>query len=126
MQMLGNFAGRCERKGEFLWLCPGLLIISISEKYLSFSIFRQNTIGDKWRILGKITKNNLRFVSITKQVQVVDRLRSLRHNLNLSQASFAAKLGVSVRTVNRWENGHAYPSKMALKLLEDMMNQHHE
>lgn len=62
-------------------------------------------------------------MSITKQVQVIDKARSLRQQLNLSQASFAAKLGVSVRTVNRWENGHAYPSKMALKLLEEMLNQ---
>ncbi|MFP4298914.1 MAG: helix-turn-helix domain-containing protein [Spirulinaceae cyanobacterium] len=62
-------------------------------------------------------------MSITKQAQVIDKARSLRQQLNLSQASFAAKLGVSVRTVNRWENGHAHPSKMALKLLEEMLNQ---
>lgn len=62
-------------------------------------------------------------MSITKQAQVIDKARWLRQQLNLSQASFAAKLGVSVRTVNRWENGHAHPSKMALKLLEEMSNQ---
>lgn len=60
---------------------------------------------------------------VTKQAEVVDLARSLRQKLNLSQASFAAKLGVSVRTVNRWENGHAHPSKMALRLLEEMVNQ---
>jgi putative transcriptional regulator len=62
-------------------------------------------------------------VSTLKQDQIIDMARSLRQHLNLSQASFAAKLGVSVRTVNRWENGHAQPSKMALKLLEEMLSQ---
>lgn len=45
-------------------------------------------------------------------------MRELRQQLNLSQEKFAAHLHVSVRTVNRWENGHATPSPMALNLIE--------
>ncbi len=45
----------------------------------------------------------------------------LRQQLNLSQEKFADELGVSLRTVNRWENGRAVPSQMALKLIEKML-----
>lgn len=47
----------------------------------------------------------------------------LRSQLNLSQEKFAAQLGVSFKTVNRWENAHTLPSPMALKLLKDLSGQ---
>ena len=39
----------------------------------------------------------------------------LRAILNLSQAALAELLGVSFTSVNRWENGKANPSPMALE-----------
>lgn len=48
-------------------------------------------------------------------------VRELRQHLNLSQERFAANLGVSFKTVNRWENGHSTPSPMALKLIKDQL-----
>lgn len=50
-------------------------------------------------------------------------LRQLRSQLNLSQEKFAAQLGVSFKTINRWENGHSTPSPMALKLLSHLLTQ---
>ena len=35
--------------------------------------------------------------------------------LNLSQEKFAAQLGVSFQAVNRWENGRATPSPLAME-----------
>ena len=52
------------------------------------------------------------------QPQIGKLIRDLRHQLELTQEQFAAELGVVFPTVNRWENGHAQPSPMALKLIE--------
>jgi DNA-binding transcriptional regulator YiaG len=38
-------------------------------------------------------------------------IKDLRTQLGMSQQAFAASLGVSFATVNRWENGKAKPQK---------------
>jgi len=43
--------------------------------------------------------------------------------LALTQAQFAARLGVTYRTINRWENQRAKPSPMALKLIHERLKQ---
>lgn len=43
--------------------------------------------------------------------------------LGLSQRKFAAQLGVTFPTLNRWEKGHATPSPLALKQIEALLNQ---
>ena len=53
-----------------------------------------------------------------KQPQVGKLIRELRQTIGLTQEEFAAEIGVVYPTVNRWENGHAQPSPMALKLIE--------
>ncbi|XHX75861.1 MAG: helix-turn-helix domain-containing protein [Stenomitos frigidus ULC029] len=50
-------------------------------------------------------------------------IRELRQQLDLSQEKLAVKLGVSFRTVNRWENGHAVPSALAFKQIEGLLHQ---
>lgn len=40
-------------------------------------------------------------------------IKNIREYLKLSQADFAEKLGVTFATINRWENGHAIPTKLA-------------
>jgi transcriptional regulator with XRE-family HTH domain len=42
-------------------------------------------------------------------------IRDLRHKLGLTQEQFAAKVGVTFSTVNRWENGKSQPSPLALE-----------
>ena len=43
-----------------------------------------------------------------------DRLvRKFRQRLAMTQEEFAHCLGITVSTVNRWENGHSKPSKLA-------------
>ena len=44
-------------------------------------------------------------------------LGDIRRQLALSQEDLARQLGVSFATVNRWENGHSRPSKLALAQL---------
>jgi transcriptional regulator with XRE-family HTH domain len=40
-------------------------------------------------------------------------VKSVRQNLNISQERLARDLNVSFSTINRWENGHTGPSKLA-------------
>jgi DNA-binding transcriptional regulator YiaG len=37
----------------------------------------------------------------------------IRRQLALSQEDLARQLGISYATVNRWENGHCIPSRLA-------------
>ena len=48
-----------------------------------------------------------------KTENIPELIKSVREQLHFSQEDFARELGVSFATVNRWENGKAYPSKMA-------------
>ena len=41
------------------------------------------------------------------------QIRDLRRKLNMTQEEFAHALGITVSTVNRWENSHSEPSKLA-------------
>ena len=41
-------------------------------------------------------------------------IRKLRTTLGLTQEQFAAKIGVTVSTVNRWENSKGKPSPLAV------------
>ncbi|HQT95255.1 MAG TPA: helix-turn-helix transcriptional regulator, partial [Thermoanaerobaculaceae bacterium] len=46
------------------------------------------------------------------------RVRKLRGRLGLTQAQLAEKLGVSFASVNRWENAHSTPTRLAWQKLE--------
>jgi len=47
-------------------------------------------------------------------------IRTLRQTLGLTQEEFAHRLGITVATVNRWENGHNSPTRLARKALYDL------
>nr|WP_290225185.1 helix-turn-helix transcriptional regulator [Trichocoleus desertorum] len=57
------------------------------------------------------------------QTELADLVRETRQRLELSQAKFAAKLGVSFQSVNRWENGRTKPLPIALKQIEHLLHQ---
>ena len=44
-------------------------------------------------------------------------IKALRKSLKLTQAEFADKLKVQVRTINRWENARSKPSQLARRQL---------
>ena len=48
---------------------------------------------------------------------------ALRQSLNMTQEEFAHAIGVTVSTVNRWENGHVEPSRLARKAMENLAHQ---
>ena len=45
--------------------------------------------------------------------QMSELVRALRRELKMTQEQFAHELGITVGTVNRWENGRFRPSKLA-------------
>lgn len=67
-------------------------------------------------------------MTVTKPLSITQPLvgqliRELRLELGLTQEQFAAELGVVFPTVNRWENGRAQPSPLALKQVERMLQE---
>jgi DNA-binding transcriptional regulator YiaG len=51
-------------------------------------------------------------------------VRAVRRELKLTQEEFAHQLGITVGTVNRWENGRFRPSKLARATLIDFALKH--
>ena len=49
-------------------------------------------------------------------------IRNLRQNFGMTQEEFAHEIAVTVSTVNRWENAHAEPSKLAWKAIQELAN----
>lgn len=47
-------------------------------------------------------------------------IKQIRTYLNMSQTEFAEQLNVTFQTVNRWENGHALPNKLAQSKMFDL------
>ena len=61
----------------------------------------------------KASELNLR----TRELKEPSSAKEIRSKLNLSQAAFAALMGVSLRTVQDWEQGRRKPSGPAKSLL---------
>lgn len=57
------------------------------------------------------------------QVDMPRLVRELRERTGLTQEKFAARLGVTFPTINRWENGRARPSPLALQRIKDLLRQ---
>lgn len=52
--------------------------------------------------------------------EVVVDIAELRRKLNMTQEQFARELGVTVGTVNRWENGRFRPSPLAERAIKKL------
>jgi DNA-binding transcriptional regulator YiaG len=57
------------------------------------------------------------------RLQPGSAISDLRRSLNMTQEEFAHAIGVTVSTVNRWENGHIEPSRLARKAMEALAAQ---
>lgn len=56
--------------------------------------------------------------SVVREQPIVNEAIEARQNVGLSQREFAEILGVSVRTLQAWEQGKRHPSKAASVLLK--------
>ena len=68
------------------------------------------------RQAGKIRRGQLR-ASRTTNITATD-VRSIRHKLGKSQSEFALMIGVSVATLQNWEQGRRKPEGPAQALLK--------
>jgi putative transcriptional regulator len=50
-------------------------------------------------------------------------IRKRRIALGLTQEQFAAKIGVTFSTVNRWENDKTMPSPLALRRIKELQKE---
>ncbi|MBD2517323.1 helix-turn-helix transcriptional regulator [Nostoc sp. FACHB-973] len=64
-----------------------------------------------------------RSLLVAKQPNIGKLIRALRQELNLSQEKFAAEFGVTFPTINRWENGRATPSPLAMQRISTLLNE---
>lgn len=58
-----------------------------------------------------------------KQPVIGQLVRELRQTLKLTQEKFAAQLGVTFPTINRWENGRSLPFPLALRQIDSLLQQ---
>ena len=49
-----------------------------------------------------------------------NQIKELRNAMGLTQEEFAHQLGVTLCTVNRWENNKVTPSRLAVKQLQGL------
>ena len=61
-------------------------------------------------------------MSKIEESELARKIRELRSKLGLTQEQFAAKVGVTFSTVNRWENGNGKPSPLAMRQIEELMD----
>ena len=55
-------------------------------------------------------------------IRVGNQITCLRKQNKLTQEDLAEKLGVSVQSVSKWENGHSLPETASLPLLAKLLN----
>ena len=56
--------------------------------------------------------------------EMSDFIRRLRRELGMTQEELAHALGITVGTVNRWENGRFRPSKLARATILEFARRH--
>jgi putative transcriptional regulator len=59
--------------------------------------------------------------ALNTQADIPRLVRALRGRTGLTQEKFAAKLGVTFPTINRWENGRAKPSPLAMQRIAELL-----
>jgi putative transcriptional regulator len=64
-----------------------------------------------------------RRIALNARLNVPRFVREIRKRTGLTQEKFAARLGVTFPTINRWENGRARPSPLALQKIEELLKE---
>lgn len=59
---------------------------------------------------------------LNSEEEIAQHVREIRLEMGFTQEQFAAKLGVSFVTVNRWENKKTLPSPLAIQNLQKLLS----
>ena len=62
-------------------------------------------------------------MATTVRTMTGSEVKTLRVSLGMTQEDLAHELGVTVSTVNRWENGHTRPSRLATAGLDRLASE---
>lgn len=65
---------------------------------------------------------NVKRPLVIKQPQIGKLIRELRLETGLTQEQFAAHLGLTYSSINRWECGRSKPSPLAMQKVDGMLN----
>lgn len=90
-----------------------------SQTDLPWRLKRQAT-----RRVQKATRNKGQEASVIMSKNSGLSIRDMRNRLSMTQEEFAHALGITVSTVNRWENGHSEPSKLARATITRLAGNH--
>lgn len=60
-------------------------------------------------------------IALNEKSSPEDLIREVRDRLGLAQEKFAAKPGMTLPTINRWENGRTKPSPLAIQGLRGLV-----
>ncbi|WP_211248519.1 helix-turn-helix domain-containing protein [Desulfobulbus elongatus] len=112
--------------------CRGEFEIAVSHenfrKDFKVELDIRNPMGviscDKSGIMKSVastSEDSARRNPLDEQYSMARLVRELRELTGLTQEKFAAKLGVTFPTINRWENNRAKPSPLALEKIENLL-----
>jgi DNA-binding transcriptional regulator YiaG len=110
-------SGKNPNRGGFFQVFRKRIVIN-SQKNLTYSIL-YTTINITISYVKIYDKEDRKIM--IKQPDFSNLIRDLREITGLSQEKFAAKIGVSFATVNRWEKGHSNPSPLAIEKVQGML-----
>lgn len=65
----------------------------------------------------------VRKLLVVRQPAIGKLIREIRLETGLTQEQFAAELGVTYSSVNRWENGRSKPSPLAIQKVEEILEE---
>lgn len=68
---------------------------------------------------------NMKGIRNSYKLEII-KIKGLREKLGLTQERLAARLGVTVSTVNRWENNKGHPSPLARIRIEEFLQKGRE
>lgn len=114
------FDDRQDRRLGVLHGGPNLLLRwPLSRLPTSRKTSRQRTadageVRDRTTIVGRILRHPSQLIPEARVKTVADRLRAARHYADLTQDELADHLGVSPRTIKRWERDDTTPSRAVL------------
>lgn len=79
--------------------------------------------SDNYDINHKLVYMTINKPLVMKQPEAGQFIKELRLLIGLTQEQFAAKLGVTYPTINRWENSKSTPSPLAIQRLLFLLEQ---
>ncbi|MBI1744459.1 helix-turn-helix transcriptional regulator [Candidatus Acetothermia bacterium] len=63
-----------------------------------------------------------RTLTETSRDKLAELIAEKRHRAGWTQEELARRLGVSINTVEKWEQGATVPSRMAKKIIKQVLN----